>query len=366
MGREHAAPAPTLPGEGLCSSVKLGCQARHRRATGHPDNERTERPAVGSVQPTREREVVRPRVGHARDPEVGGAIAGWTAKHPRGHADHRERHAVDEHGSSERGGIRREEGLREPLGQDQDGLAARRAVLIRAEGASGGQSHAKNLEEIGRNRLARCLSWRLTLDRQAGVELLVSRNGGDRRCAAGDVGQIDVREKRGTDPAVLIRRAENVVDQSVLVRDAGYRSEKQRVGQAEDGRRRSQAKGERDDDRGGNERVRAQASSRVAQVLPQGGRERPPALALDAGEGHGRRRLDARDTSSEHVVIFEFAPCATLRVNRGMARSQETPVAVLEMLGDLIRDLRLAFRPQLYARESTANLEAPVRHVRLP
>jgi hypothetical protein len=132
----------------------------------------------------------------------------------------------------------------------------------------------------------------------------VSRDGDDRRRAAGNVGQIDVRERPGTDPAALGWCAELVVDQLALVRDAGHWSEEERVGQAEDGRRRSQAEGERDDDRGRQQRMRAQASSSVAHVLPEGGAGRSTALALGAGESQGRRRLDAGDASSEDIVIF--------------------------------------------------------------
>ena len=111
----------------------------------------------------------------------------------------------------------------------------------------------------------------------------------------------------------------------------------------------------------GEQRIAAQRPGGVAQVLPGAG-QRP--LARDAGRG---RRLPARlgqraQARREQIGALELGERERRRrLVVGAVRHQRL-AAILEMLGQLVEDRRLARRREMKGGEARPELGLPVTH----
>ena len=137
------------------------------------------------------------------------------------------------------------------------------------------------------------------------------------------------------------------------------------IDEAEDRRIRTDAERQRERRREGEPRPAPRQPPRVAQVLPHVAEH----VSTGSARRDGRRRarlFERRHGLAEQVLVAELGQGQTRRLVLRCPARPQLPPAILEMLRELVDDLRLAGRRETQRRQPRAHVPRPIRHVRLP
>ena len=336
-------------GESVGDHRKVGSGRFNRHAGFHPPDHSE---LVQRAQ-LRRRTENRPHGPHARATEQ--------LELPRDDADDGERHAVETDIGADDGGVAVEPRL--PQGFAEHGHVGAAAVVVGHERPAGNRLDAEGVEEPGCDPLAGdVLGETVGAGHHHAADARdVARDDVEGAVAIAPVGHVQGRH--GT--ARGRRAALGEHHQPIRVAER-QRTEQRRVDEREDRAVRADAQGERQDRDGREAGLPAKGAGGIAEVVPELGQYRP------AGGHAGRRwRRHVRLAKLTHVAgerigVVEFQRRHTPCVGVARAGGTQLLVALIEMLGKLLDDLRLARRTQAERREPSPQIVVPLRHCRLP